>query len=246
MKRLGLLLLCLSACGGNKGRQDLDGLQPKVCEDFKAQDECTLKTRFEPRCLWMSNTCVPDSMALRSLMSSGYQWKASVAEPDEVFGQTVKLDWQNICGVAKGGDSFDAYITEVKVAFVKDTDKLKLTLDCYTTNPTFEFTYSGIEKNGSLLLTLDAPGAKIPGTYEGSSINILDFFTKAAWMYDRASHSFVAISLYDKIFGKSQNSIPLTTKADFDAAIKYVKDKNGGVEVAKGVKGFGLIFKQTY
>lgn len=190
-------------------------------------------------------TACDDPTALKSFSSVDRKFQAVISDGNnDPLGQHhgITPQWEVLCGLPAGNDNYMTKVIEkLTLEFSKDSDKAKIILDCNRlkagTTKAYEFTYTATAVGDNLLLTLKAQ-IEVPGKVFNKSANLLDFFNKADWFYEK--DKITGISQFENIFGASTHRIPLKTKAEFDNAISYLKS-GSKFEIAQGISAVAFV-----
>lgn len=263
---LGAIILagCLpSGSGSSQSSQ----VTPQ-CSDLTAKgaQECEKANAIAGKtCSFEADACVELTASLKDFRSADMNFEVKIPvtkteniATDKALGaeHSDSIDWNGLCGITTAKNHIlNRVVAQISLAFAKDKKEVSLAVDCTRgggTVKTFALGYGAKPvQDEALLITLDLKGQDLPGEIEAAITfgvapkparngNLLEFFSKANWLYSKKKNAVLGISQLGTLgFRQGYPMLPLKEEKDFDSAFDYARKPStpgpggGGFEIAE-------------
>lgn len=232
-----------------KDNGDTEETEITACADLTKDGDaaCTKADAITGKiCVWEFDACSEQSDVLKNFRAQDMNFKANVRAgaaalaTDEVLGTDhgERPDWDALCGLPAADRALEVVVASLTLKFKKEKKEVDVVLDCTRgggANKTHTFSYDAKPTTeDALLIRLNNPATPLNGNFQmgAKAGNLLDFFSKADWLYSSKKSKVYGISQL-KNFGYAYEKTKLDTEGEFDKAFTYARTTGGGYEVGK-------------
>lgn len=263
---LGAIILVSCLPSGSSGSQSSQA-SPQ-CSDLTAKgaQECEKANAIAGKtCSFEFDSCVELTASLKDFRAADMNFEVKIPAggsanlaTDKALGagHSDSIDWNGLCGITTAKNHImEAVVEQISLAFAKDKKEVSIAVDCSRgggTTKTFALGYGAKPvQDEALLITVDLKSQDVQGeiaaAVSGTAVklparngNLLEFFSKANWLYSKKKNAVLGISQLGTLgFRQGYPMLPLKEEKDFDNAFDYARKPStpgpggGGYEIAE-------------